>query len=443
MDLKDHLVSVLTRLRLPAGRALVAVSGGPDSVALLDLLVGTRETHGLELIVAHADHGIHPKSAEVASEVERLAKSYDLPCVVGELHLGQDHAYPTETVARARRHRWLREVALRDDAQAIFLAHHADDQAETILLRMLKGSGVTGLRGMDVRRGLLVRPLLEIPRARLREHVAARGLAVWDDPANADHRHLRSWVRQSILPQFRERVPAVDRHLRRTGRDAARNAESWGALLREWKELEFRDESAGPSIAASHLASIDQRLALSLIRTLGRHAGGVVGVRAAKRALDLATAGESGRHTQLGAGWVAELSFGRLIIRADRPAGELIPMILGGVSGEVAWGDWRLRWNRESAPEAQRRGGFTAWFLPEALAVRPWRRGDRIAPLGGTGRRLAVRCFQDARVPAGRRSRWPIFDAGGRLVWIPGVCRSTELLPPAGAEAVRVDVVVS
>ncbi|MEO6067980.1 MAG: tRNA lysidine(34) synthetase TilS [Gemmatimonadales bacterium] len=443
MDLASHLTSVLQRLRLPVGRALVAVSGGPDSVALLDLLVRTRAEHGLELLVVHADHGIHPDSAKVAEQVQQLAVTCDLPFILGHLHLGAAHAYPTETVARTSRHGWLRQVALREDASVIFLAHHADDQAETIFLRSLKGTGVTGLRGMELRRGLLVRPLLGVPRAHLREYIAERGLVVWHDPANEDLRHLRSWVRGAILPQLRERVPAVDRHLRRTGRDAGRNAEAWSAVLRGWKELEFRDDAGGLSVSAAAVARCEPVLAESIVRSLGRQAGGVVGPNAARRAIALARGGVSGKYAQLGAGWVAELSFGRLVVRADLPTGPLVPLTLSGDIGEAAWAGWRVSWRRETAPALQGRGGFTAWFLPDSLAVRPWRRGDRIAPLGGTGRRLAVRCFQDARVPAGRRARWPLFDAGGHLVWIPGVCRSTELLPPEGAEALRVDVHVS
>lgn len=443
MDLAVHLTAVLRRLRLPAGRALVAVSGGPDSVALLDLLVRTRAEHGLELIVAHADHGIHPDSAAVADQVQRVAAGHDLSAIVGHLHLGAAHAYPTETVARTSRHGWLRQVALRENAGVIFLAHHADDQAETVLLRSLKGSGVTGLRGMDLRRGLLVRPLLTVPRAILREYVAERGLTAWEDPANADHRHLRSWIRSAILPQLRERVPAVDRHLRRTARDAMRNADGWSGVLRGWSDLEFRDDPGGPSVSAAAVARCEPALAESIVRTLGRMAGGVVGTRAARRALELARGGVSGKYAQLGAGWVAELSFGRLVLRPEGAAGPQAPLALDGAKGEAGWGSWRVSWRREPAPAEQGRGGFTAWFLPDILAVRPWRRGDRILPLGGTGRRLAVRCFQDARVPAGRRARWPLVDAGGRLVWIPGVCRSTELLPPAGAEALRVDVHVT
>lgn len=443
MDLPAHLTTTLARLRLPAGPVLVAVSGGPDSVVLLDLLVRTQQEHGLELVVAHADHGIHPDSRAVASQVEDLARGYGLPVVVGRLHLAAERAHTTETRARTARHRWFRQVALREGAGAILLAHHADDQSETVFLRMLKGSGVVGLRGMDIRRGLLVRPLLRVPRAQLRAWAELHALAGWEDPANADHRHLRSWVRGSILPMLRERVPVVDRHLRRTARDAGRNADAWDSILRRWSELELREEAGGASVSAELVGKADPALAETIVRVLARMGGGVVGTRAARRAVHLARLALSGKYAQLGSGWIAELSFGRLIVRPDRPAGPLAPLALSGDVGDAPWGGWRVTWRKEPAPEAQVRGGFTAWFLPDTLAVRPWRRGDRIAPLGGTGRRLAVRCFQDARVPAGRRLRWPLLDAGGRLVWIPGVCRSTDLLPPAGAEALRVDVVVS
>ena len=179
MDLTTHLTGTLRSLRLPAGPALVAVSGGPDSVALLDLLVETRGSHGLELIVVHADHGIHPDSGEVARRVEVLAGAYGLRIVTGRLHLGAEHQYPTETAARTSRHAWLRQVAAREGAKMIFLAHHADDQAETVLMRVMKGSGVPGLRGIEVKRGLLIRPLLGVPRALLRDYVAERGLESW------------------------------------------------------------------------------------------------------------------------------------------------------------------------------------------------------------------------------------------------------------------------
>ncbi|HKT60823.1 MAG TPA: tRNA lysidine(34) synthetase TilS, partial [Gemmatimonadales bacterium] len=103
------------------------------------------------------------------------------------------------------------------------------------------------------------------------------------------------------------------------------------------------------------------------------------------------------------------------------------------------WGRWRVRWSREPAPARQERAGLAAWFAPAPLVIRTWSAGERIRPLGGTGHRLLVRCFQDARVPRSRRAGWPVLAGPGGVVWIPGVSRSDALLPEAGTEAVRVD----
>jgi tRNA(Ile)-lysidine synthase len=98
-----------------------------------------------------------------------------------------------------------------------------------------------------------------------------------------------------------------------------------------------------------------------------------------------------------------------------------------------------LRWRPDTAPERQERAALVAWFTPDSLAVRGWAAGDRVRPLAGRGRRLVVRCFQEARVPRRRREDWPVVTGHGAIVWIPGVCRSDALLPTGGAEAVRID----
>src|SRR5256885_8830322 len=200
-----HMAPLLERLRahldrarlFPApGPAVLAVSGGLDSVALLDLMHSVEHERGLLLVVAHADHGIQMESGKVGRMVRRLAATYAVPFELGELNLGPD---ATETAARRARYAWLTEVQRRHAARYLVTAHHADDQVETILLRVLKGSGPAGLAGMPARgRGGIVRPLLPFNRAELREYVAERGLAFHDDPANRDPRHLRSWLRVTL-----------------------------------------------------------------------------------------------------------------------------------------------------------------------------------------------------------------------------------------------------
>src|SRR5829696_8169375 len=175
---RDHI----SGFDLRQGRALVAVSGGPDSVALLDLMSRSRDLHGLDLIVAHLDHGIHSESSRVAQQVQSIAASYQVPIEVGRLSLGSS---ATETVARERRYAWLEALRAGTDSDYIFTAHHADDQVETVLMRVLGGSGPAGLAGMAAVQGKLVRPLLPFHKAELAEYLKERGLQGWLDSANA------------------------------------------------------------------------------------------------------------------------------------------------------------------------------------------------------------------------------------------------------------------
>ena len=158
-DLPARFLAAWEALDCPAGwrRVLVAVSGGPDSLALLHLMHATGAHHRLDLVVAHADHGIHPDSRAVADRVVAAASDLALPVAVGRLGLG---AGTSETRARAARHAWLEQVRRQEGADAVVLAHHQDDQLETILLRVLAGSGPAGLAGMAARHGRRVRPLL-------------------------------------------------------------------------------------------------------------------------------------------------------------------------------------------------------------------------------------------------------------------------------------------
>jgi tRNA(Ile)-lysidine synthase len=436
MAMIDAFRRHLATLDLPVGPALVAVSGGPDSVALLDLLFQARDLHGQDLVVAHVDHGIHPDSRRVAQQVEALAGSYSLPFHVGSLHLGPSVG---ETRARAERYAWLEALRVRLGAGIVYTAHHADDQVETILMRTLAGSGPAGLAGIATTHNHLVRPLLPFSRAELALHLAETGLNAWLDPANADRRHLRSWLRGDVLPALRQRLPDVDAKLLRTSRQAARDRAAWDTVLEVLPQLDLRTESAGISVAALSLGEYDSALAQALILAVARRAGCQLGPARLSRVVRLLQVGTSGTRVPLGGDWMAELAFGRL--RLCRQERGVLPDLLAleGQRGEATWGSWQFRWTPDLAPEHQERSGLTAWFSSESLLVRAWSAGEKLKPLGGTGRRLVVRCFQDMRVPRSRREYWPVVAQRQEIIWIPGVCRSDVQLPSRGSEAVRVD----
>ena len=436
MSLIEAFRTHISTLNLPSGTALVAVSGGPDSVALLDLLVQSQDVHRLELVVAHVDHGINPDSAAVAEEVKALASSFELPVHIGCLALGPKAG---ETRARAERYAWLETLGAELSAEIIFTAHHADDQVETVLMRMLAGSGPAGLAGIAPIRGHLVRPLLPFRRAELVKHLENVGLRAWLDPANLDRRHLRSWIRADLLPSLRRRLPEVDSNLLRVSSQAASDRAAWDAALGSLPMLDFKVESGGISVAASSLGGYDSPLAEALILAAARRTGCQLGPARMGRVLALLRSGISGRRVPLGGGWTAELAFGRLRILREPAAAPQAALPLEGHTGQGSWGRWSFRWSPGKVPEHQERAAMTAWFTFDPLTVRAWAAGERLKPLGGSGRRLVVRCFQEMRVPRSRRESWPVLAQNQEIIWIPGVCRSNLQLPSHGSEALRVD----
>lgn len=442
--LRDHVAR--RRLFAGGGTVVVAVSGGPDSVALLDLLHGLAPELGLALVVAHADHGIQADSASVGQTVAALARRYQLPFELGQLHLGPE---ATETAARRARYAWLGEVQRRRAARYLVTAHHRDDQVETILLRLLRGSAPAGLAGMPVRaRGGLVRPLLAFTHQDLAEHVAARGLPVHHDPANRDPRHLRSWVRTVLLPLVSARLGAGARDdLARAGRAAALERRAWDRVLRHLPDLELRLAEHGFDVARGGLAGYDNALAVAVLRAAARRAGLVLGPKGARRLVRLARL-PSGRRQGLGGGWAAEVAFDRLRVTraAAREVGkvgavrEVVEVAENDERGQAEFGEFRVEWSAQRAPARLKRGEWTTWIAGGDWEVRAVRPGDRLVPLGAPGHRPVRRLLMEARVPRSDRAQYPIVARGETILWVPGICRSAAELPRPGTPAVRVDV---
>ncbi|HYT04354.1 MAG TPA: tRNA lysidine(34) synthetase TilS [Gemmatimonadales bacterium] len=420
------------------GTALVAVSGGPDSVALLDLMHAVAAELGLSLVVAHADHQIQADSRTVGQSVRRLAERYWLPFELGELGLG---AGATETAARRARYAWLRTVRRRRGARYLVLGHHRDDQLETILMRMLKGSAPAGLAAMPpVGRGGLVRPLLPFCKADLATHAMQRGLPTHADPANADPRHLRSWVRTTLLPLLVARMgERVSDDVLRAGSAAALERRAWDRMLEHLPELRLRRVPHGFEVARESLARYDNTLSVALLRAAARRVGLVLGIRAARQLVGLARR-PSGRRVPLGrGGWLAEVAFERLrVIRAIRCAAE--ELVATAERGSGLFGDFRVDWEPGAAPARLPRTDWTTWIAGADWEVRPPRPGDRLIPLGGVGRRPLRRLLMEARVPRSDRATYPVVARGETILWVPGICRSADDLPQPGTPAVRVDV---
>jgi tRNA(Ile)-lysidine synthase len=190
---------------------LIACSGGPDSTALLDSLARLAPPRDLELQVAHVDHGLRSASASEAAVVQELAAARGLPFTA--LRVEVTHGSSPQDRARVARHRALGDLADRLGATAIALGHTADDQAETVLMRLLRGATPRSLAAMSPRDGRLARPLLRVWRSETIAYCSELGLTPLDDPSNRDPRHLRTRVRLELLPALEAVFPGARRRL--------------------------------------------------------------------------------------------------------------------------------------------------------------------------------------------------------------------------------------
>lgn len=313
------LVASVQRALLEAGvpargeTLVLALSGGPDSTALLDALALLRRPRGFRLLAAHLDHGLRPDSAADAAFCRTLCAQLEVPLQVGTADVRARERRERggiEQAGRRERYSFLRGVREREQAAAIALAHTRDDQAETLLLRLLRGAGATGLSAMRPRSGDLLRPLLAVSRAEVLAHLRQRGLGWREDPTNADPEQPRSRVRHELLPYLEQRFnPRAREALARTAAlladDAAfLRAEAAALLARagrggEGTTVALRRAALAQAPPALARAAVREALA----RATGRRPLAAVHV---ERALRLARRPDAaGRALALPGGWQA------------------------------------------------------------------------------------------------------------------------------------------
>lgn len=274
---------------LPArGHVACAISGGLDSVAMLHGLVAVNEIHdlGWRIHVAHLDHRLRAESAMDALFVRDLAKSLGLECTLAEVDVAGEARAARESIeeaARRVRYRFLEDVARAIGAERVAVAHHADDQAETVLHRLARGAGLRGLAGMSVSRLLrregpvqLVRPLLGFVRAELASYVAQRKLAYRHDASNDDsNAATRNWVRHELLPLLRERInPDITTALLRLAEQARRADDALRALaLQSLRHIRIEQRDDQIILAAQPLAeqplAVQSEIVIMILDRLG------------------------------------------------------------------------------------------------------------------------------------------------------------------------------
>jgi tRNA(Ile)-lysidine synthase len=424
---------------------LVAVSGGADSVALLHILTQLAAELRLRLHVMHVDHGLRPDAAGDAEFVRGLAARLALPVDVARVTVAREASL--EAAARAARYAALETHADRVGAQRIALGHTADDQAETVLMRMLGGAGVRGLAGIPAVRGRIIRPLLEASRADVLAALQAAGLPWREDPSNRDPKFLRNRIRHDVLPLLGASYsPDVVTTLNRVSRLCRETVDAIERVAR--RELDRLGSPSDGAIVLPHaaLAELPRQLAAEVLRQAAARLGGHAPLRAwAHRGLARVLAAPPPRRPFRLGGVTVEVSSGQL--RLGRAAPRALPSRELTVPGTVALPEighvLEARVTTATGytvPRAPYRVAFDAALVPSRLTVRARRRGDRLAPFAGEERRLKTLLI-DAKIPRWDRGRVPIVEADGRILWVAGVRRGREApIVPATRNIVEISL---
>jgi tRNA(Ile)-lysidine synthase len=460
----------------PGDRVGVAVSGGADSVALLRLLENLRGELGVTLLVLHFDHALRGAESDADAQfVAELARDAGLEFIGERADVGAEakrQGWNLEDAARRLRYAFFERVCASGRATLVAVGHTAEDQAETLLAHLIRGTGPTGLGGIYPKVGCVVRPLLETHRRELRAYLRERDQSWREDSSNQDTRRLRARIREELLPVLeRDFSPAIVNHLVELSRLAREQEVFWSALVEDSFHAHVRAEGDAFAVSIPHLlspfslanarniqaakpnaseANPLRTLTERLIRRLYEELRGDRRELAAshvEQVIHLATQSSSGRRLELPGGILVGRNFGELTFSCGTATGtesgrpenrgqsstyEYVVRLpnLGAATVSIPELGSRFRlkvidWTLTESDTKRDGEALDADLLRAPLILRNWRPGDAYRPSGSRQTRKLKRMFLAGRVPSGKRAGWPVLESGGRVIWARG-------MPPAG-----------
>jgi tRNA(Ile)-lysidine synthase len=449
MDLPRKFKQTIEKYQMLASgqRILAAVSGGPDSVSMLYLLCDLREALELTIEVAHLQHGIRGEEAvEDARFVAGLAERLGLIFHLKEVDLPQlkvaSGKTSLEEIGRLERYRFFAETAQSRRLDAVATAHTADDQAETIIMRLFRGAGRTGLRGIapvgqlaiglerHCANALLIRPLLDIRRREVMEYLEQRKLTYRSDSSNKDLFFLRNWIRLKLMPQVSERFG--DKLPARLCAQAQvlRDEEDY---LADLTRQQLEDVSHGKKLDRKLFLNLNKALQRRVIRLwIERRRGHLraIDFDHAQAALSLIADGPPQGRLALPGGWqlareYETITFERPTVKPRCYRYQFKPgMTLAVIEAGITIDSKLIDSAPINFPDNLMEAVFDADLLKGNLLVRNFRNGDRFQPLGMRGHKKVKDLFIANQLPLRMRAALPLLVMDNEILWIPGYGRS-------------------
>ncbi len=415
----------------PGDLTLAAVSGGADSLVLLDVLVQLRDELGIGLNVLHVDHGVRPESGEDAAYVQRVADHYGLDCSVRRVKPSEEGSMSPEQALREARYGAFHEEIAERGAARLATGHTADDRVETLLLRMLTGSGPRGLGSIPPVRLPFVRPLIRVWRREVDAYARFLPFPPRIDPTNQDTSIPRNRIRHCLLPMLEEDYnPSVKRVLLGEAEMLAALADIACDLAAEAEEKAVAETARGEEIEVEGLRArplaVRREVIAASLRRLGVEPGFDLVEDIRLKLLEI----EGSARLDLSAGHSARRVYDRIILGPRPPhclpAETPIPgdgtyvLAEAGLQLEVV-----TRPRGDEDPREAAADPCIAWLDADLLAypllARGIRPGDRFYPLGGPGGRKLQDFLVDAKVPREERARVMVVESAGEIVWVVGM----------------------
>lgn len=416
----------------PGDQVVVAVSGGADSVALLACLRDLAPRWSLRLRVAHLNHGLRSEAEADARFVAALASAWELPLELERAEVGgyaKSHHLSIEAAAREVRYAFLRRTAERWRVRTVAVGHTADDQVETLLLRLVRGGHPAAMWPRRSIGGmLLIRPLLDLWRRELRAELLRRGLPWREDPSNQDLRHLRNRLRHDLIPAVAGYMPGVQKSLKETAETLAADDQTLEALADTAGAIVLSPVLDGVAVHRVRLLQEPEAVRRRLFRRAVGMAGGNIrrlGFVHIEEGLRLAAEGLRGARRSL-PGVVLEVRSDDLLLLPVAAPGRPAPAYVVPEEGRVDAPAFGLLVESEVTPAGEADLFDGAAYLDAErvrgpLTLRAWLEGDRFRPLGMKGKKKVGDFLTDEKVPHLWRSRIPVLEtADGAIVWIVG-----------------------
>lgn len=422
LDLLERVRRTVARSLEPVDgrKLLVALSGGADSSCLVHVLaaIAPESVAG----ACHVNHGLRPGADDEVAHVAAMCDKLRLDLVVRRVdtpELMARERLSAEVAARRLRYEALRTVAEEMGADFIALGHTADDQVETILMHEFRGSGLSGLVGMRTIVGDLVRPLLQIDHATAVEYCRVNGLQVTHDPSNDDGTILRNRMRHEVLPAVETAFPGARQAVLALASTAARDAGYLEAQAREALHYVVREGRVIPEL----WASLPESLQYHVLRQLAIDRKDTLTAQALE---DKAARLRS--HLRPRSAWADEtfrlFDAGKAVSVSLRLPGRTA---VDGVTFDALLVPGGATLIERLAASSPSHALIDAEATGRELTVRTWRPGDRIHPLGSAGSRKLQDVFVDRKVSREMRTRIPLVEAGGRIVWVVGIALDDEV----------------